>query len=358
MSKARSAIDAQWVEAEKLVQTAWGTGLRILEVHPLAGDASTRRYYRLTLEGDAPPTVVLMVQPDAGLALSSEELAVFREPLREMPFLNVQRYLRAVGIAVPEIYADEPARGLVLLEDLGDVTLWEAARAVSPEAALALYRSAIDEMTALQRAGAEQRDDSCIAFQQRFDSRLFLWEFDHFLEYGFHGRTIAKDDRAELRRIFEGLAIDLGTEPPALAHRDFHSWNLFVQGDRIRVIDFQDALLAPPLYDLASLLTDRATPTLLGPDLEGELLRYFGERCAGRGGGAADAELQQRYFLLVLQRALKVVGRFHYLEEVKGKRGYRQMLPDTIRTVRRALENLPQRRDLRAILVRSFPELA
>lgn len=358
MSKALSTIDGRRGEVDSLLQTAWGTGCRLLDVRPLAGDASSRRYYRLKLNGSGPPTAVLMIQPDTGVALSSEELAVFREPLREMPFLNVQRYLRAVGIAVPEIYASAPAQGLILLEDLGDVTLWEAAREASPSGALGLYRSAIDEMIALQLAGERRRDESCLAFQQRFDARLFLWELDHFLEYGFTGRTISADARAELRKIFESLAADLGAEPAALAHRDYHSWNLFVRAGRIRVIDFQDALLAPPLYDLASLLTDRATPTLVEPDLEWELVQYYCRRRAEQDGAEVDeAKLRQRYFRHVLQRALKVVGRFHYLEEVKAKRGYRQMLPDTIRTVRRALENLPDLRTLQSILVRSFPEL-
>lgn len=346
-------------EVESLARAAWGTDCRLVEAFALAGDASSRRYYRLRFEGSSPRTAVLLLQSDAGLALSSEELAVFREPLREMPFLNVQRYLRSVGISVPEVYASAPESGLVLLEDLGDVTLWEAARAATPTGLLDLYRSAIDEMVSLQIAGEERRDERCIAFQQRFDGRLFLWEFDHFLEYGFSGRALRGEDRTDLRRIFEDLAADLGGEPPVLAHRDYHSWNLFVQAGRIRVIDFQDALLAPPAYDLASLLTDRATPTLVGPELEVELTRHYCRVSAERTGrGLDEAKLRGRYFLMVLQRALKVVGRFHYLEEVKGKRGYRAMLPDTIRTVRRALENLPELGRLRSILVRSFPELA
>src|SRR5262249_46181189 len=147
--------------------------------------------------------------------------------------------------------------------------------------------------------------------------RLFLWEFDHFLEYGITGRGLGEADRTRLRGRFEELSQELAEGPLVLTHRDYHSWNLFVHQGSIRVIDFQDALLAPLPYDLATLLNDRATPTLVTPALERSLLEYF---CARRAeaGAALDAEsFRARYYCFVLQKSLKIVGRFHYLEEVK-----------------------------------------
>jgi aminoglycoside/choline kinase family phosphotransferase len=340
---------------DALVRGAFGGRARVETAAALAGDASSRRYLRLRLGGAAPPTAVLMIACGTGLSISSDELAVLDEAPREPPFLNVQRYLRSVGVAVPEVYAADG--DLVLLEDVGDRTLWDAARGRPTGDGLDLYRRAIDELVALEIAGERQPDPTCIAFRQRFDARLFLWELDHFLEYGFADRGADPAQVAELRRHFEALAVELGGESDALAHRDYHSWNLFVQDERIRVIDFQDALLAPLGYDLATLLNDRATPRLVAPH-EDELLDYFlARRLEVSGATVPRDEFVGRYRRLVFQKALKVLGRFVYLEDVKGKRGYRAMLPDTIATVRRSLEHLPELAPVRALLARSFPEV-
>ena len=342
-----------------LARAAWKGAVGDTEpagVVPLAGDASSRRYYRVTWEAAPVATAVLMVVAGSGLSISSDELSSIGD-VSEMPFLNVQRWLAANAIAVPAVYAADSARGLALLEDVGDTTLWDAASAASDP--LALYRDAIDGIVDLQRAGDTSVDARCIVFRQRFDRTLFLWEFDHFLEYGFGVARPTADEEAALRAAFAALAERLAAAPAAIAHRDYHSWNLFVQRGRIRVIDFQDALYAPITYDLASLLTDRRTPRLVTPERERELVGYFERRLLQQFGAAhATADLRRLYHETALQRALKVVGRFHYLERVKGKSGYVAMLPDTLATVRRCLDALPELGAVRAILARSFTELA
>jgi len=143
-----------------------------------------------------------------------------------------------------------------------------------------------------------------------------------------------------------------------LTHRDYHSWNLFVQRGAIRIIDFQDALLAPLPYDLATLLNDRATPTVVTPALERALLEHFCARRAEVFGDSLDVErFEARYYSFVLQKSLKIVGRFHYLEEIKGKPGYLAMLPHTFATLRRCFAHLPAAADVHARLARGFPEL-
>jgi aminoglycoside/choline kinase family phosphotransferase len=343
-------------EADRLAKRAWGSCASARGIRPLAGDASSRLYFRVELDRASSPTAVLMVQTGSGLSISSDELSSAGPMPDEMPFLNVQRYLRSRGVAVPEVYAEDSGKGIAMLEDVGDTSLWDAAL-VTPDPA-ALYRAAVDALVAVQRAGAERPDPGCIAFRQRFDARLFLWEFDHFLEYGLSGRSMSTDDRAILRRRFGELSEELAAGPLVLTHRDYHSWNLFVCAGRIRIIDFQDALLAPIPYDLATLLNDRATPTLVDPVLERALVGHF---CGKRGellGDDVDIDAFLRhYFLFVLQKSFKIVGRFHYLEKVKGKQGYVAMLPHTYATLRRCFDNLPALADVRTILARTFSEL-
>jgi hypothetical protein len=247
----------------------------------------------------------------------------------------VWRYLRSLTDAVPEIYDVSPTSTLLLLEDVGDVTLFSAAEAAGA-AGLDLFRSALRLIADLQ---ARARDDGrCYAFRQAFDERLFAWEFEHFVEFGL--RDPAPRLLADVRRELGGAARDLAALDRVFCHRDFHGWNLHVQaGGRIRVIDFQDALLAPRLYDVASLLTDRTTPKLISPADERRLLIEFGEQSGGRHWRNEGALLAE-YRTVALQRALKVVGRFNYLAEVKGKPGYLAMLPAAAATAARLLADL------------------
>ena len=141
-----------------------------------------------------------------------------------------------------------------------------------------LYRKAIDQLVRLQVEGTQRGDESCIAFQQAFDHRLFMWEFEHFIEWGFEkreGKPLSAAEGKELRAMFNEISTRLDQAPRFLNHRDYHSWNLFVQNGEIRVIDFQDALLAPATYDLETLLNDRDTPTVISPVLEQTLVNYY-----------------------------------------------------------------------------------
>src|SRR5438034_353711 len=155
---------------------------------PLAGDASSRSYARLHLDGSVPATAVVMVLAGSALPLSSEELAVFAEPLKELPYLNLYRFLRPLGVRVPELYYDGQKDGFLLLEYIGDVFVREAAQQLPAVEVERLYRRAIDQLVLLQIDGTRRRDPSCIAFQQRFDQRLFLWEFEHFIAWGLEKR--------------------------------------------------------------------------------------------------------------------------------------------------------------------------
>ncbi|MEK6600484.1 MAG: hypothetical protein AABZ09_01260, partial [Candidatus Binatota bacterium] len=158
--------------AEK-IQAAFGGPARLLSITPLAGDASSRRYYRALLEGPrVPRSVVVMELAGSSLPLSSEELAIFKQPPEELPFLNLHRFLSRLGVRIPALYGHWAEEGVLLLEDLGDRCLWDLVQGLSPAEVLKWYEKAIDELLLIQISGTKARDDSCIAFKQRFDFRL------------------------------------------------------------------------------------------------------------------------------------------------------------------------------------------
>ena len=345
------------------IRAVFGADAAIVSVAALAGDASSRRYFRATLaDAGAPSSVIVMALPaESSLPLSSEELAVFKEPLKELPFLNIHRFLSIIGARVPTLYGQWEKEGILILEDLGDTALWDKAQGLPEREVLAWYERAIDELLILQIDGTKARDDACIAFQQRFDFRLYMWEFEHFLEYGLEkrpGTAVRKSAVDELRVIFTAIARRLDGAIPCLNHRDYHSWNLMVHDGAVVVIDFQDALLAPPQYDLASLLNDRVTDAVILPHLEKRLLRYYMDQRAARTETALDAdEFREIYLLSAIQRDLKVVGRFYYLDIVKGKPGYMKFIPPTLRRLRRNLARLPQTAQIIPILAEHYEEI-
>ncbi|MGE0684407.1 MAG: aminoglycoside phosphotransferase family protein [Candidatus Binatia bacterium] len=349
----RQAVDAA-------VAAVWGRKAQIDRVTPLTGDASSRSYERLSLKGDCPGSTVAMLLSGSGLSVSSDELAVFTEPLRELPYMNVHRFLQPLEVRIPEVYYDGQKEGFLLLEDVGDTPLRDAVDGQPTEEIERLYRQAIDQLVLLQVEGTRHRIDTCIAFQQRFDQRLFLWEFEHFIEWGLEkreGKSLSATEGRELRSLFAHISAALDQAPAFLNHRDYHSWNLFVHNGEIRVIDFQDALLAPASYDLETLLNDRDTPTVITPTLEQSLVHYYHHAWSDLGGETLSLEhLWEEYNLCLLQKACKVVGRFYYLELEKGKTGYSRYIPPTLATIRRVVARLPQYRQLQDIIAAHFPE--
>lgn len=304
----------------------------------MRGDASSRAYARVRLRpgtSQAPASLVAMILGDSAVALSSEELSVFGDDgPQEMPFLSVGRYLGRFTEALPRVEAITEATDILLLEDVGDQTLWDAA-STDPAGPLPWFTTALEWIAAIQRHAVDD-GNGCTAFAQSFDERLFNWEFQHFMEFGTAGAPtlLVAEASAELAKV----AAQLAALPAVFCHRDYHAWNLHVCEGRLRVIDFQDALLAPALYDVASLLTDRSTPTLITPDIEEALIVAYHQ--------AAEADsldaTREAYILCALQRTLKVVGRFNYLADVKGKPAYLDMLEDVTTSARRMLGQVPE----------------
>ena len=207
------------------VAEAFGADARVTGLDALAGDASSRRYFRARIDApEGPVSAIVMSWSDSGLPVSSEELAVFEKPPEELPFLSVHRFLKAAGVRVPAVYGQWVEQGLLLLEDLGDVCLWDRVRAAPEADAIEWYRKAIDELLVLQVAGTRNRDDRCVAFSQAFDRRLYLWEFAHFVEYGLEAGdrgSLPRTERRLLDEAFEGVAGHLsrtatGAQPPGL----------------------------------------------------------------------------------------------------------------------------------------------
>ncbi|MCX5723100.1 MAG: phosphotransferase, partial [Nitrospirae bacterium] len=216
---------------------------------PLAGDASNRRYFRIELTGpDVRPVILMQLAEAEAFKQSEEAVSGAAHPVTELPFLNILSHLSKAGVSVPSLYHYDQVAGLLYLEDFGDLTLSDACREASAAALEARYTQAVDALVQMQVRATSPVDPNCLAFHRSFDVPLLMWEFEHFLEYGIEARRGAPmddEDRRDIRGAFEKIAESLAGAPRVFVHRDYHSRNLMVDGARLGVIDFQDALMGP-----------------------------------------------------------------------------------------------------------------
>ncbi len=309
---------------------------------PLRGDASARKYYRVYLKGGAKAkTAILMEFPPNLSPLGSEEATEGVCPIKELPFVNVSRHLTRNGVRVPAIYDAQEEKGFILLEDLGDTHLFDAVNAPGGrERGLALFGKAIDEMAGMhERASHREPGQDCTAFYQRMSEKLYLWEFEHFTEYGVEAKTgqkLSESEKKASEEIFARISKELAALPAVFTHRDFHSQNILVKDGEIVLIDFQDALLAPAVYDLASLLRDRYFGLSEG-EVDELLKRYLKARPESAEAKMDFAKFRRLFDFQVLQRNMKAAGRFVYLDKVKGKPHLLVHLPNLFASMKRVI---------------------
>jgi hypothetical protein len=306
-------------------------------VAALSGDASTRRYFRVSCGG---ATAVVALHPEP---FTPEGL----------PFLELRA---SFGLPVPEVMEVDGGRGILLLEDLGDRTLQQALeQGLGDERRRELYRQAMDQLVTLQHE-AERRPHTASCFRVAFDVEKLSWELHyfekHFLE-GLRGRSLGVEDRATLGQSFLRLAEEMASWPRVLCHRDFHSRNLMLHTGRLVWLDFQDARLGPSTYDLVSLLRDAYVE--LPGELVDDLVEEFRQRVAA--GEARDA-FRLRFELTTLQRTLKALGTFGYMASVRDNPVYLQYVPRTLAAARVELERHRELDALRRVLARHVEELS
>ena len=365
-----SAISASAPPDPMLIATTLRTRLEssaeLVSMVLLTGDASNRRYFRLHLKSGRSTSLILMqlASPES-FKVSEEAVSGATVEVAELPFLNVLRSLAKAGISVPKLHYFDDVAGLLYLEDFGDVTLFHACQAGGEQAIRQWYPRAIDSLVQIHLRLKSQANERCIAFSRSFDVSLLMWEFEHFLEYGILARqrkkNISVEHENDIRDTFIAMAKFLANQPMVFTHRDYHSRNLMVRGDHLGVIDFQDALMGPTTYDLASLLRDSYI-SLDEVFVDAMITRYCEGMCS-----ELDKETQERMLLTdrsafrrlfdftSIQRNLKAVGRFVYIDRVKGNPRYLADIPRTLGYVRRNLETYPELEPLHAALVSYVP---
>jgi N-acetylmuramate 1-kinase len=309
------------------------SGLSDAQRHWMPGDASTRSYERLA-HGER--HVILMNwprRPDGpplrnGLPYSA--IAHLADSV--VPFVAMAKGLREYGLLAPEIYHADLDHGLLVIEDLGD----ERVVAGDPPAPIEeRYETAVDALLALHD---QQLPDLLpvaphLEYQIPFyDLDAFLIEAELILDWYLPRLGVPVTDHArEVFRSLWGEALAPAIEaPPTWVLRDFHSPNLLWLPNRkglarLGILDFQDAVMGPPAYDLASLLQDARIDVAETTELA--LLGRYLRRRRAVDADFDGAQFIKTYVTLAAQRASKILGIFARLDARDGKPQYLRHMP-------------------------------
>ncbi|WP_296718733.1 phosphotransferase [Erythrobacter sp.] len=282
--------------AEFTARAGWADA----QVQPLPGDASFRRYFRLGRSGGE--SAMLMHAPPP-----------HEDPA---PFLHVAHWLNANGMRAPAILAEDAAAGWVLTEDFGDDRMRDWLD-LNPQDERAAYEAAVEALVALHRLPPGPFAPYDMATYAREAALLTEWWCPA------QGLTV---DGAGYAAAWEEVLAPLLTrqQPGVTVLRDYHAENIMLLGGQAGgpqgLIDFQDALVGHPAYDLVSLLQDARRD--VSEDLETAMLLHYAHHAK-----LADEEFLADYALLGAQRNAKIVGIFTRLDRRDGKPKYLGMIP-------------------------------
>jgi aminoglycoside/choline kinase family phosphotransferase len=285
-----------------LTEAGWGAAQRGL----LAGDASFRRYDRLILDGK---TAVLMDAPP---------------PMENVgPFIKVARLLGGLGFSTPRILAQDQARGLLLLEDLGDDTYTTLLRQGRDERAL--YELATDALIEVRRRVPQ----NALQTLPDFDEARCLREVSLLLDWywpAIKGAPAPDDVRAEFEAAWRAVLPGLWKAGKSITLFDFHVDNLMVLPGRAGfqacgLLDFQDAVAGPVPFDLASLLEDvrRHVPQALADAMIARYLKGHPD--------LKEADFRSAYAVAAAQRNTRIAGTFTRLLKRDSKPNYQRFMP-------------------------------
>ncbi|KQT64546.1 tRNA threonylcarbamoyladenosine biosynthesis protein TsaE [Aureimonas sp. Leaf460] len=302
------------------------SGLSPTDRRRFFGDASPRRYETVRI-ADRP--AILMDAPRIESGLAYRRIAHIADDVT--PFVALAHLLRAKGFVAPDILFSDLDAGLLLIEHLGEDTILDGAGRPIPER----YEAAALTLAALH--GESFADEVPVELGlthtiPTFDRGAMSAEVELLLEWyvpRFKGRPAEPEERDDFVAVWRDLFDRLRAAEESLVLRDVHSPNIIWRGDRsgtdrIGLLDFQDAMIGPAAYDLASLAQDARVD--IAPELEMRLVAAYA--AARRERGAFDAfAFEEAYAIMAAQRTSKILGLFVRLDQRDGKPQYLRHIP-------------------------------
>ena len=318
-------------------------GFGLVERTRIQGDASTRSYERLRLGDQRAILMNSPRRPDGPPLRNGKSYSAVAHLAEDIvPFVAMANGLRQRGFSTPQIYEAELADGFLIIEDLGS----EPVVSGDPPAPMEeRYSAAVDVLIALH--GYDLSNEIPVAPHvthtlPRYDMGAYLIELELLLDWYLPrlGVTVTDQLRADYAGLWTEALAAAVEAPPTWVLRDFHSPNLIWLPERqdiarVGLLDFQDAMMGPAAYDLASLLQDARVDV---PELmEVSLLSHYVTRRGESDAGFQPADFIRLYATLAAQRASKILGIFARLDRRDGKPQYIRHMPRVWSYLQRSL---------------------
>lgn len=305
-------------------------GLHTWRRTQLTGDASNRQYQRL-FDSKSNNSMLLMDAP----ASKGEDVR---------PFVFIADFLSSKGFSVPTILNKDEKNGFLIIKDLGDVTLKSFVE-TQPEREMDGYQCALDVLLKLHRI---EPPSGLIKYTPTIMAELASGIFDWYdLDQKF------SDSKQTFFNLFESVLSTHAADYSVLAQRDFQSENIMWQEEkqgfeRCGLLDFQDAVLGHPAYDLVSLLEDarRDVPK----SVQHKMLDYYVDQ-----SGVSDSEFRTAYSVLGAQRNLRILMVFARLSLYFGKPHYVDLIHRVWGYLMQDLEH-PVLAEVKQFLIENLPE--
>ena len=277
-----------------LKQAGWDKAHR----SQIAGDASKRRYERLRQDTDE--TAILMdADPEAG------------EDVR--PFVSMATFLLNQNLSAPRILQQNAQHGFLILEDLGE-GIFARLLDDNPSREMELYEAAADVLLSLHHAKPPTLESATSGGFAAMIAPVFEWFMPAI------GASCTASERRSFEGALESLLEPILSKPQVVALRDYHTENLLWLPRRkgiarVGLLDFQDALLCHPAYDLVSILQDARRD--VSPAVQAAVLQRYVS-----ASGQNPREFEEAYAILGLQRNLRILGIFAKLSLQEGRKHY------------------------------------
>jgi len=285
---------------------------------PIGIGGSDRKYLRVRREGK---TAVLMQCAEGDPDFTRH--------------IEYTRFFRKFALPVPGLISAEPERAVALFEDLGDMSLYTWLKCPRDGSQVEkLYRGALDILVMLHSTITGHVAECRLLANRVFDYGHLRWETAYFIERFAEGlRGMSPHNYQVLEDEFSRLALKVDAFPKTVIHRDFQSQNIMVvQPETPRLIDYQGARMAPPAYDVVSLLWDPYFR--LDDAMRTRLVEYYID-CMHAGDTGFDVDKFRETILPCrLQRHMQALGAYGFLSSVKGKKYFLKHVPEALRMLK------------------------
>ena len=292
-------------------------GFKKEDIIPIKNDASFRKYYRIKNK----KLIVMDAPPDKG-----ESIEQFR---------TIADIIHTFNLSAPQIVSFDTKQGFMLLEDFGQTSF---SNILNKDNESKLYKKAIEVLIEINKQSKSK--EKKISKLKSYSIDLLVNESLLFIDWYLEkrkGELVSSDQKKEFIKILNDFYNNIKPQSSTLVLRDYHVDNLFFLNNQkslkqVGLIDFQDAVIGSPLYDLASLLEDVRRP--LRRNLQNKLLEIY---IKAININVQDAEREMRFFSI--QRNLKILGIFCRLSIRDKKDGYLKYLPNAVKLLKKNLQD-------------------